>query len=328
VKFSAALIGLCACGARTELAGIVDAGAETSSGCHDEIISSDAKGAGWLALDGSDVFWGTSDGLVRVHDASGNKTLASEGDAITGLAVDSQYVYYAITGLIRRVARAGGPTEDVFTNAGIPSGIALVGSDVIWLDYGQGIAAGSVRKNGTPIVSMLDTPGGIAVDGAYVFVTTTLALIDQKGVPGPLLRANLDGSDLTVLVQGLHEPGGVKTFGGRVYYIEQVDATSTEHGGVRSIDENGGTPTIEVTTDNYLPIDFTVDSSGVYVTATGLLPQQPQDQSTLFRGTTALAQDVGLFYQAVRTDDVAVYWTIGWVNTTPSGGATVRKICK
>ncbi len=317
------LLTFCACGARTDLGGATDAASETSTSCHDEVIAADAKGAGWLVLDGDEVFWGTFDGLVRVHDATGNTTLATENEAITGLAVDAQYVYYAITGRIRRVPRHGGAASDVFTNAGLPSDIALVGGDVFWMDYGAGIAAGSVRRNGTPIVSMLDTPSGLAVDGNHVFVACALAIVNQEGVMGPLLRANLDGSELTTLVENLHESGPVKTFGGRVYYVEQVDSTSTLHGGVRSIDETGGAPKIEIATDDYLPADFTVDSGGVYVTASA----QPT-HSTLVRGTVQLAQDAGVFYEAVRTNATAVYWTIGWVDGAPFGGATVRKICK
>jgi len=330
VRFFVLLLALCACGARTDLGGTKasssDAGSsETSTGCHDEIIATDPNGAGPLVVDGDVVFWGTPLGVLQMHDASGNKTLASPGDAIASIAVDATYVYYATTGFIRRVPRAGGPSEDLFTKAGLPFDIVLVGADVFWLDYGQGIAAGSVRRNGTPILSMLDTPGGLAIDGGHVFVDCALALVNQQGVLGPLLRANLDGSDLQTLVTDLHQAGSVKAYGGRVYYIEQVDGTSTLHGGVRSIDENGGAPKIELTTDDWFPIDFAADSSGVYVTAL----TQPTT-SELVRGSVQIAQTTGVVYEGVRTTADAVYWAIGWTSSSPppTDGASVRKICK
>ena len=117
----------------------------------------------------------------------------------------------------------------------------------------------------------------------------------------------------------------MKAVGGRVYYIEQVDATSTLHGGVRSIDENGGVPKIEVTTDGWLPVDLDVDSSDVYVTALS----QPET-GELVRGDAQIAQTAGAVYEAVRAPSDAVYWTIAWTSgsSPPADGASVRKKCK
>jgi hypothetical protein len=281
-------------------------------------------GAGALAVDGEAVFWGTIDGLVRKHDASGNTTLASESDAITSVAVDATHVYYAIIGRIRRVPRGGGVAEDVFTNAGIPSNITLVGADVFWLDYGQGIAAGSVRRNGTPILSQLDTPGGMAIDGAYVYVDCALAIVAQNGIMGPLIRTGLDGSQLEIFAKGLNQPGSVRTFGDRIYWIEAVDETSSLHGGVESIKKDGSSWQNEVTTDGLYPVDFTVDDSGIYVTTLS------QVESALLRGQTSIAQTGGVVYEAVRASPSAVYWSIAWTSASPppADGATVRKICK
>lgn len=322
------LVGLCACGARTELAGtakISDAGVvETASGCHDEIIAQDAKGATVLALDGDAVFWGTLDGLVRARDGAGVVTLATESDAISSIAADAQYVYYAMTGSIRRVARGGGPATQLISNAGQPFALTPRGADLFWVDYGDGIAAGSVHRNEAKIIEQLDTPTGLAVDGSRLFVACSLALVDQQGVMAPLLAANVDGSGLASLLQGLHQPGEVATFGGRVYWIEQTDAQSTLHGGVRSMDENGGVPKIEITLDGRLPVDLTADGDGAYVTALS------QSEGALFHGSTVVAKTAGVVYESVRTSATAIYWTIAWTSTSPppSDGASVRKICK
>jgi hypothetical protein len=325
------LLGLCACGARTELAGTKissDAGAQNdapaNTACHDEIVATDAKGATVLALDGDAVFWGTQDGLVRARDGAGVVTFAKESDAISSIAVDAQYVYYALTGSIRRVPRGGGPVSQVISNAGQPFALTPRGADLYWVDYGSGIAAGSVHRNDAKIITELDTPSGLAVDGSRLFVACALALVNQQGIMGPLLAAGTDGSGLGSLLENLHEPGGLTTFGGRVYYIEQTDAQSTLHGGVRSVDENGGDPTIEITTDGYLPIDVAADASGIYVTALS------QSESVLMRGATVLAKTTGVVYEAVRASPTAVYWTIAWTSASPPppDGATVRKICK
>ena len=325
VKAALLLVGLCACGARTELAGTKSSppsdagGVETSWSCYDEIIAKDPQGASALALDGDSIFWGTQDGRVRARDGAGVVTLATESDAISSVAVDGTYVYYALTGSIRRVPRAGGAPTDVISSAGQPFALTPRGADLFWIDYGAGIAAGSVHRNETKIITELDTPSGLAVDGSRVFVGCALALVNQQGIMGPLLSAGTDGSGLATLATDLHQPGGLTAFGGRIYYIEQADAQSELHGGVRSIDENGGAPKIEITTDGRLPIDLAVDDTGVYVTTLS------QVESALVHGSTTVVATPGVVYEAVRTSTTAVYWTIAWTSASRSSAGRCER---
>lgn len=317
-------VGLCACGARTELAGTTTSDAGTQSACQDEIVAQDPQGATALAVDGDDVFWGTTDGMVRARHAGVVTTLATASASIDSITFDSQYVYFTSIGAVARVPRAGGASSTVLANAGVPFALATSGADLFWVNYGAGIAAGSIVRNGAPILDMLDTPGGLAVTDSNVFTTCALALVNQQGVTAPLLRVSHDGTNVVTLLEGLHQPGGVAAFGGRVYYIEQSDAQSTLHGGVRSIDENGGTPKLEIATNGYLPIDLAVDASGVWATAFS------QGESILLHGSMTVdstqAPNVG--YEAVRTSATAVYWVISYLGPKPLDGATVRKKCK
>lgn len=338
------LVLVCACGARTELAGTHAANGKDASagdgGCQDEIIATDPDGATALALDGDAVFWGTTDGFVRARDASGTTTtLASEGQTIDSIAVDATNVYYAITGSVKRVSRAGGQVADLAANVGEPFALAVSDSPelaspaVYYVDYGAGIAAGSVSAiaigsgKTEPIVAGLDTPGGMAVDADYVYVASAFADVDGLTYQGPLFRIAKNGLARSTLASNLHQPSSVVTYDGRVYYVEQVDASSALHGGVRSVPVAGGATKIEMTTDGYLPLDVAVDASGVYATAFS------QEKGALERAGAAgapveVASTPGVQYGLVRTSATAIYWTIQWTGAPPADGASVRKVCK
>jgi hypothetical protein len=300
------------------------------SSCQDEIVATDAKGAGPLALDGDVVFWGTTDGFVRTRDASGTTTtLASESTPIDSIAVDASDVYYATIGAIHSVARAGGSSTVIVANAGEPFALARHDQRLFWIDYGAGILAGSVHSANTDgtgaltLLSQLDTPGGLSIDGTYVYVDAALAVVDQQSVTGPLIRANHDGANAQVVKAALNEPKSITEFGERVHWIEQTDATSSLHGGVFSIDANASSiPLLELPTDGMLPVDFAVDESGVWATALS------QQEGGVLLHTGVTRKTPGVVYEAVRTSATAVYWTIGWTSTRPEDGASVRKLCK
>ena len=339
----AAILALAACGARTDLggkhAGSSGGGDGGSGACTPGIVAQDPKGATALAVDGEVVFWGTADGLVRTRDASGTTTtLASEADAIASIAVDAQYVYYAITGRVRRVARGGGAASDFVTNAGQPFALALSSSPTLgpgalyWVDYGSGIAAGSVHAHGQSggddlIVAGLDTPGGMAADDDYVYVAAVLADIDGLVYQGPLFRIDKAGHGRNALTSNLNNPSSVVVYDGSVYYVEQTGPNGGEFGGVREMSIAGGPETTVLDATGVLPLDVAVDASGVYATElhdkTGTLVKAKPDATA-----DVLASTPGTVYGFVRTSATAIYWTIGWTGSAPSDGASVRKLCK
>jgi len=332
---------LAACGARTDLGGTHGS---TSSGggdggCAPGIVAQDPKGASALAVDGDSVFWGTPDGFVRTRDASGaTQTLATESSAIDSIALDDQYVYYAITGRVRRVPRGGGAASDFVTNAGEPMALALSSSPTLgagalyWLDHGDGIAAGSIHASGQGggsdlIVKGLDTPGGMAVDDNYVYVAAVLADIDGLVYQGPLFRIDKAGHGRNVLTSNLNSPSSVVVFDANVYYVEQTGPNGGETGGVREMPIAGGAPTTVLDTSGVLPLDIAVDTSGLYVTElhekTASLVKAMGDAPA-----AELASASNAVYGVVRTSPAAIYWTIGWTGSPPSDGASVRKLCK
>jgi hypothetical protein len=344
----AAALCAMACGDRTGLdasgdsRATTDAAAETAtqaSGdagtkCRDEIVARDPSGATALAVDGDTVFWGTTDGRVQRHDASGAQVLAQEASSIDSVAFAADTVYYTTRGALRAVPAAGGPAVVVADQLGQPFALSVDQGVAFLLDRGDGIGAGRalrVEGDGTviPLVVGLDLPTGLAVDASSVYVACGFALSGGGLLDGPLLRVPKTGGPPAVVTSGLKEPSSVAVQDPRVYFIDQVDAQFADRGGIEVVDASGGVATTIAPTPGVLPVDLTVDPSGVYFTTYsnttgGALVSAALDGSH----TTPLAKTPGAVYGAVRTSARAIYWTIDWSGAAPSDGASVRKHCK
>jgi hypothetical protein len=289
---------------------------DAPSTCHDEVIATDAHGATALALDGDVVFWATPDGLVRTRDASATTATLATGDIVRALVTDSVNLYYLTPASLRSMPRAGGPSTQLATTNG--SSFALVRAErLFWVDDG-GLTTWirSVNMDGSD-PSMLDVEncGGLAVDPTYVY-------LDQLFYG--LSRMQHDGTNGVVLAAPAEHDAqkNITVFGGRVYWIEYNAASSIETSEVRSIDVNGGAPTIEMQIDGYAFTDLAVDESGIYVTAL------TQTGGALLHDGTEIASTPDARYESVRTSATAVYWTIDWLGAPASDAASVRKLCK
>ena len=337
------LLLVAACGGRTGLgtgggasadAGADGASSDASGGCQDEIVAYDTLGATALAVDGDTVFWGTLDGRVLRHDASGTLTLATETSTINAMSVDASRVYYGLVGFLRAVPRAGGAVTTIADKMGQPVALTVDQGTAFLLDRGAGITAGRalrVELDGTvtPLLTGLDVPSGLAVDATNVYVACQLALVNATAIDGPLLSVAKTGGAPVVVTTGLKEPSSVAVDASRIYVVDQLDAQSTLHGGLRAIEKVGGAVSTIATTPDVLPLDVTVDSNGAYVTtysnaAGGELVVAALDGST----KTSLAATPGVLYGFVRASPRAVYWTINWSGIRHEGAPSVRKHCK
>ena len=337
------LLLVAACGGRTGLGSgggaSSDAGADVAvndatGGCEDEILAYDTVGATALAVDGDTVFWGTIDGRVLRHDASGTVTLATETSTIDAMSVDASRVYYGMVGFLRAVPRAGGAVTTIADKMGQPVALTVDQGTAFLLDRGAGITAGRalrVELDGTvtPLLTGLDVPSGLAVDATNVYVACQLALLNATAIDGPPLSVAKTGGAPVVVTTGLKEPSSVAVDASRIYFVDQVDAQTTLHGGLRAIDETGGTVTTIATTPDVLPLDVTVDPSGAYVTtysntAGGELFVAARDGAK----KTSLAGTPGVLYGFVRTNARAVYWTLNWSGVRHEGAPSLRKHCK
>ena len=326
-----------ACGGRTGLpsgAASGDAGLGVDGGaCVPEVIAHDPAGAGPIAVEDGVVVWGTVDGRVERRDSKGTATLATAPAAIASVAMSGGRVYFTTTGTLSSVAAGGGPTLTIASSLGLPFALVVDGTTYYLLDRGQGIAAGRllrIEDGGAVKVLLtgLDVPTGLAIDGDSVFVAAHLALIDG-GTLGPLLRVPKAGGTPKVLATGLHETSSIATYEGRVFFIEQVNAQSSFPGAVRSIDESGGAITTLASIDGALGIDLAVDASGIYWTALATTEGTLHRTPLAGGASTVLATGPKVQFTYVRTTASAIYWSIGWLTAnTPVDPVSVRKLCK
>ncbi|HEX5060067.1 MAG TPA: hypothetical protein VFV99_11940 [Kofleriaceae bacterium] len=103
-------------------------------------------GALYLAQDDTYLYWGTSvpaqsgvtvkNYLARGPKAGGAKEKLADVGAITSIAVDGDWVYFADTsGLVARVAKVGGPVETLATAQKDPRGLAVAGGFLYWANH-------------------------------------------------------------------------------------------------------------------------------------------------------------------------------------------------
>jgi len=132
-----------------------------------------------IAVDATDVYWtNRGDGTIaKVPLAGGTVTTLATGQVEpAGLALDGTHVYWANhgnTGSVARVAKGGGTTEVIASNAGTQtSGITVRGGSVYWTNSGirQTVYVAPVT-GGTPsgLKGTVSGGWGIAVDATNVF---------------------------------------------------------------------------------------------------------------------------------------------------------------
>ncbi len=356
MKRALVLAVMLACGARSEIAGVISSSSSSdastngdSGGCHDEDIAHDAKGASVLAVDGDTVFWASIDGILQRHDASGNATLAATEQTLSSIALDAKNVYATTDqGTIISVPRAGGAITTIAASLGQPFALTIRDDTFYYVNYGAGILAGSVVALGpveapttsTTLIDQIDTPGGLAVDDANVYVSVQEAVVDKIAVGASILSTKRTisptNTEFPVKLVSAQQTHGLAVDATRVYFVDEEFAPN---GSLFAVAKTGG-PTTTLAQLSATPFDVFVDSSGAYVNTLGV-DASDNLSGALVRvaldGSSAVTIDtLGNNEEVVqaRTNATAIYYTIAWPSNLPpapnvTGGAvTLRKKCK
>lgn len=137
----------------------------------------------FIALDDRYVYWASLEEIRRAPmDGGGAPVTIATGRYIRGLLLAGDYIYYAesasSSGSIRRVARTGGEPEHL-AEATAPWSLAISDGALYWSDPGNTIGVGAIMRadldgsRATALVSNLPWPGDIALDGEFIYFTST-----------------------------------------------------------------------------------------------------------------------------------------------------------
>ena len=136
-----------------------------------------------LALDATNVYWGTTDGRVMKVLKSGgtSTTLAFYRASVQNLVVDASNVYWTTgTGDIMETPIVGGSSTALVAVRTRIMGVAVDSTSLYWIAYdGEGTGAARARAEGgagggtpTTLWSGSDTPEAIQIDATSVYFTT------------------------------------------------------------------------------------------------------------------------------------------------------------
>ena len=166
-----------------------------------------------IAVDatGSKLYWTNSRGRIQSAnlDGSGIQNVVQDLSGPTDIVVSNGFIYWTEGGnSVRRVNMSGQKiTQDIAANLGSVGGLAVGGGKVYWTEMtaegGGTINSANLDGTGaTELASILAVPMGISVDTAGRKVYWTNAR-------GRVQRANLNGSGITNVVDGLGSPGDI-----------------------------------------------------------------------------------------------------------------------
>ena len=166
-----------------------------------------------IAVDatGNKLYWTNARGRIQSAklDGSGIQNVVQDLSGPTDIVVSNGFIYWTEgSNSIRRVSMSGQKiVQDIAANLGTVGGLAVGGGKVYWTEMTAegGGTINSANADGigaTKLASILATPMGIAVDTAGSKLYWTNAR-------GRVQRANLNGSGITNVVDGLGSPGEI-----------------------------------------------------------------------------------------------------------------------
>jgi hypothetical protein len=240
-----------------------------------------------LAVDSQSVYWSDSEGVESVPQSGGTPTTVislpqfSQPWHAGAIAIDSDSVYYAASGLDPRSAAASSGVFRVPKSGGmpvtlavsLPVGVPLVAVDetsVYWavVGYSPGPVLAILRvakTGGSPVtlasmnyVPMPSPAIGLAVDSTSVYWSdsgdgTVLSVPKGGGAPKTLASAPNAGA-LAVDSTGIY------------FLAERFDQDGGANGTVLRVPLAGGKPTTLISSGLVSPTAIAIDSNSIYVT--------------------------------------------------------------
>lgn len=213
---------------------------------------------------GTRLYWADGDrGTIMAASLDGDDptTLVTGQEDPVGVAADSRHIYWADYGgeLICEANPDGSDATEIASAVPSAAGVAVDTSHAYWtenLSFGS-IRAASLDKPGETAHTLVypqHFPYAMAVDSRHIYWTNVF--------DGTLMRANLDGSDVTELVSR-DAGGGVAVSDSHLYWTDSLDPG----GAIMRSDLDGGDVTTLVK-DQPGPLGIAVHGRHLYWTNT------------------------------------------------------------
>jgi hypothetical protein len=240
-------------------------------------------------------------------------TLASSAAHEYGaISVDDRYVYWLdqgtpdddyAAGAVMRILKSGGEAERVAGDKGNLLALAVDDASVYWTRAGGAEVLRAPKAGGAaaPLLKGLKSPGGVAVDAGFVYVTET-------AWEGRVVTTPKAGGDIVVIATDQHHPTEVLVDDAAVYWINEG---SFGDGTVMKAPKAGGAPTV-LAYKLRRPRALALDDGNVYWIQSRLA-EPGGDRDSVVRvakagGAPMTLTDNQAGASALGVDDRNVYW--------------------
>ena len=228
------------------------------------------------------------------------------------IALDDRFAYWLdqgtpdddyAAGAVMRVLKTGGDAERIAGDAGNLLALAVDDATVYWT-RGGGTEVLRAPKGGgpaAPLLKGLKSPGGVAVDAAFVYVAETTW-------QGRVVKAPKAGGEIVAIATDQHHPTEVLVDDDAVYWI---DAGSSSDGAVMRAAKAGGAPVV-LADKLRRPRGLALDGGSVYWLQSRLV-EPGGDRDSVHRvakagGAEATLVDEQQGASALGVDDRNIYW--------------------
>ena len=258
-------------------------------------------------------------------------TLASsEAHEYGAITLDDRYAYWLdqgtpdddyAAGAVMRVLKTGGDAERVVGDKGNLLALAVDDASVYYAraDGAEVLRAPKAGGPAAPLVKGLKSPGGIAVDAGFVYVTET-------AWQGRVVKAPKAGGEIVAVATNQRQPTEVVLDDDAVYWIDA--GSSTSDGAVMKAPKAGGDATV-LADKLRRPRSLALDAGNVYWLQSRLV-EPGGDRDSVVRvakagGAPATLIDNQAGASALGVDERNVYWALMFsgeiVGLPKAGGA-------
>lgn len=287
------------------------------SGVHDSSIVANDRLASYLTADAHGVYWGASDGLLRMlaHGSTSPQTLFQSTREVTGVSVDEAAIYFngglddSYSMGLFRLERAGPPPQ-ALAGFSIESssgswGPFLDGERLYFMNNSDHIA--SIPKlGGDPVDTVIDSSHlhGFAVDETHLYWLesskdgSNLKRVPKAGGQQELLASGLKFTSLPPLEVA------PQVVGDSVLFVRES--------GLLAVPKTGGCPRALIWHEDHRVMGFVVDSDQIYYKR---VASSDSSQSSILRVPLAGGEAVELLQRGPRGDRPAfavhadkLYW--------------------